>query len=86
MTLTFKYGFTYKGLSYGWNNQELYRLPTTATNGKYYGLKKLSIIKVGNHDGYRVNRDKLSINRLKSMTVDIDTEVRYINDKKHIPS
>ncbi len=45
MILKFKYGFEYNDFLYGWNNKELYRLPSKSGN-KSYGLKKLDSIVV----------------------------------------
>tara|TARA_R110000772_G_scaffold35637_9_gene85853 strand:+ start:3897 stop:4157 length:261 start_codon:yes stop_codon:yes gene_type:complete len=67
MVWTFKYGFDYKGFSFGWKDKALYRLPSEK-NLKNYPLKILSIIKVGNKEGYRVVREKKTIDQLKEIT------------------
>lgn len=84
MVLKFKYGFEYLGFQYGWLNKELYRLPSTSGN-YHYGLKKLNIIKVGNKKGYRIKRDRMTIEQLKVRTTLIEREVAIIKDKD-IPS
>lgn len=72
MVKKFKYGFEYKGMNYGWNNKELYRLPSHKGK-KYYGLKKLTLIDVGNKKGYNVGRVKKPIDMiLEQMTERID--------------
>ena len=84
MLLKFKYGFEYLGFQYGWLNKELYRLPSTSGN-YHYGLKKLNIIKVGNKKGYRIKKQKLTIEQIKERTVLIKTEIIVVKDKD-IPS
>lgn len=84
MVLVFKYGFEFDGFLYGWNNKDLYRLPSSSGN-KFYGLKKLDVIKVGSGLGYRIKREKLSINQLKLLTINIDKEYEIIDDVVDIP-
>jgi hypothetical protein len=84
MILKFKYGFEYEGFLYGWNNKELYRLPSTSGN-KSYGLKKLDSIVVGNSVGYRIKQQKFSINQLKNRTIFIDKEYQVIKNEVDIP-
>lgn len=78
--MKFKYGFWHKDFLYGWYQQELYRLPSNNGN-KNYGLKKLNPIKVGNKSGYRVKRDKLTIDQLEEKTIVINQEISKIEDK-----
>jgi hypothetical protein len=84
MIIKFKYGFEYDGFLYGWNNKDLYRLPSTSGN-KSYGLKKLDAIVVGNGIGYRIKKQKLSLKQLKDKTIFIDKEYQVINDTVDIP-
>jgi hypothetical protein len=84
MILKFKYGFEYDGFLYGWNNKDLYRLPSVSGN-KSYGLKKLESIIVGNGVGYRIKTKKLSVNQLKQLTIFIDKEYQVITDSVDIP-
>lgn len=67
MTITYKYGFEYKGFIFGWKNKCLYRLPTVKNN-RCYGLKKLNPIKINKHLGYRIIRDKKTISQLQELT------------------
>ena len=85
MVKEFTIGFTYKGLSYGWEKGHLYRLPSTIASGKKYGFKKLSIISVGNKKGYRCMRDKLTIEQLTDMSVPIDVKVEIKERHKDLP-
>jgi hypothetical protein len=79
MILNFKYGFEHEGFLYGWNNKELYRLPSKSGN-KNYGLKKINSIIVGNQVGYRIKREKFSVNQLKEKTILINKEYQVIKD------
>lgn len=67
MIWNFKYGFTYKEFNFGWRNKKLFRLPTIK-NLKSYPIKELSTIDVGNKKGYRVVRDKKTIEQLMELT------------------
>ena len=84
MILKFKYGFEYNDFLYGWNNKELYRLPSKSGN-KSYGLKKLDSIVVGNSIGYRIKQQKFSLKQLKDRTIFIDKEYQVIGDSVDIP-
>jgi hypothetical protein len=85
MILKFKYGFIFEDFTYGWYEQELYRLPSTSADKKTYGLKKLTSILVGNKVGYRIKRQKFTIEQLKGKTIFIDKEYQVINDSVDIP-
>lgn len=85
MTLKFKNGFVYDGFTYGWNKKELYRLPSTSKDNKSYGLKKLDLIDIGFQKGYRIKRQKFTVEQLASRTVEINREVKIIKDSTHIP-
>lgn len=84
MTLEITCGFEYKGFHYGWFNEELYRLPSFVGSKKYV-LKKLNVIKVGKNKGYRIKRDKLTIQQIKEMTVEMIREI-HILENKDIPA
>lgn len=79
----FKYGLEYKGYLFGWYEKELYRLPIKGE--KNLLLKKLNIIKVGNKKGYRLRRDKISIEHIKAMTIAINVKVGVLKPHKDIP-
>ncbi|MBK7362770.1 MAG: hypothetical protein IPJ01_10780 [Micavibrio sp.] len=84
MILNFKYGFSYDGFLYGWQNKKLYRLPSTSGN-KSYGLKELSLIPVGNGEGYRIKRQKFSVQQLLDRSDVIDVKIKVIKDSIHLP-
>ena len=67
MVIHFKYGFEYKGFNFGWKDKNLFRLPSTK-HKKHFPLRKLSIIKIGNKKGYRVVKDKKTIDQLMEIT------------------
>lgn len=71
MIINFKYGFEYKNFLFGWHKKKLYRLPSVSNN-RNYDLKLLSRIKIGKQEGYRVVRDKKTINQLKELTEQIN--------------
>jgi len=80
MIINFKYGFEYNGFLFGWHKKKLYRLPSTSGN-RLYGIKKLSPIKVGNHQGYRIKREKIAIRKLVHITTDINVAVKILKNK-----
>lgn len=71
MVRNYKYGFEYRGFTFGWFKKELYRLPSIV-HLRSYPIRKLNKIKVGNKDGYRVVRDRLTVDQLMEMTEVID--------------
>ena len=83
--LNFKYGFSYKGVNYGWLLEELWRLPSTS-GGRSFPLKKQEVKKRENGSKYyRLKRDKKSIPQLQTITKEINTQVEYIRNQKDTP-
>ena len=80
MILRFKYGFDYKGIPYGWLKGKLYRLPYNSKDKRSYPLKELESILIGNKVGYRVGRDKKTIEQLEVLTNRINFEYNKIVD------
>lgn len=80
MIINYKYGFKFDGILYGWKDQKLCRLPQMIGK-RFYPLKELNIIDVGNQKGYNINRKKKSLNQLKDMTVFINYDYQLIKDK-----
>ena len=80
LIVKFKYGFEYKGFVFGWKDKELYRLPSSSGRNNYV-LKKLKKITVGNKMGYRIKRDKLTVEQLEQKTILINKEIQKITDK-----
>ena len=80
MIRNYRYGFNYKNFTFGWFKKELYRLPSKS-GLSFYPLKKLNLIDVGNKKGYRIVRDKKTIDQLKELTEVINFEY-VINGKQ----
>ena len=82
MIQNFKYGFEYKGLNFGWKNKKLFRLPSTK-HLRSYPLRELPLIKIGKNKGYRVVRDKKTIDQLMEITevINYKYEVNGIGSK-----
>lgn len=73
MVTIYKYGFEYKGFNFGWKDKSLFRLPSKK-NLNYYPLKKLSLIDVGNKKGYRIMKDRKTIDQIMEITEVINYE------------
>ena len=80
MIIKYTYGISHKGMTFGWKDKQLYRLPQVY-NKRFLPLKKLNKIKVGNRKGYRLCGDRFSDIQLKSMTIFINQEFQEIKDK-----
>jgi hypothetical protein len=78
--MIFKYGFEYVGIRYGWNNKKLYRLPYFK-NKRAYQLLEIKPIIIGKTIVYNVQRNKITINKLKQRTVKIDWSITVIQDQ-----
>jgi len=76
--MQFNYGFIYHGVRYGWNKKQLYRLPFERNN-RTFQLKKIDPIIIGCTTCYNIQRNKLTINRIKHLTTSVDW---YIEEKK----
>jgi hypothetical protein len=70
----FTTGFEYKGLTFGWIGKKLFRLPGILNN-RQIGLRKLPVIIVGNKRGYRLARDRKTIDQALAMTDSINVKV-----------
>jgi len=75
--MQFKEGFIHKGFKFGWHNKKLYRLPLVR-KGKRYSLRKLDIIPIGNKEGFRLIRDKKSIDQVRDMTSPFKSVVKIV--------
>lgn len=79
MIIKYRYGFDFDGILYGWKNKDLYRLPQTIGK-RFYPLKKINPVKVGNNKGYIVSKKRKSVKQLEYMTNFINYEVQQIKD------
>ncbi len=73
-TIQFKYGFIYKGVRHGWYKKKLYRLPFER-NKRTFGLKIVPSYVFKITEVFNIQRTKLTLNRLKSLTVCVDWSV-----------
>jgi len=66
-TIEFKYGFIYKGVRYAWKDKKLFRLPFER-NKRTFGLKEIPMYVFKTTSVYNIQRDKLTILKLKERT------------------
>lgn len=79
--MEFKYGFIYKGVRYGWKDKNLYRLPFER-NKRTFGLKQIPQYVFKSTQVYNIQRDKLTILKLKERTVNVNWTVEEIEDNE----
>lgn len=77
--LTFCYGFTYEKVRYGWKEKKLFRLPFTK-NKRSYGLKEINPLLIGSTKVYNVQKNKITINRLRDITTPVNWSVSYFKN------
>lgn len=75
ITTLYKYGFEYKGVVYGWKNKKLFRLPYIK-NRRSYKLKEIPFYCFNSTLVANIQRTKLTINKLKHLTKEINIEVK----------
>ena len=71
ITTLYKFGFVYKGVVYGWKDKKLFKLPYTK-NKRSYNLKEIPIYCFKTTLVVNVQKEKLTINKLKSLTREIN--------------
>ena len=76
--MVFNFGFIYKGVRYGWKDKKLYRLPFER-NLKTFGLLEVPAYVFKTTTVYNVQRTKLTINRLKLMTENVNWQINQIS-------
>jgi hypothetical protein len=74
-----KYGIEYSGVTYGWINKQLYRLPYFNEKTKRSFELKI-VIRVGNH--FILNRNKVHFDTIKNRTKELNVEFNYFPDKE----
>lgn len=74
MIVNYEYGLTSECVIYGWKDKKLFRMPQMI-GLRFYPLKELNIINVGNNKGYLVNQKRFSMLQLESMTGIINFKV-----------
>lgn len=76
-TIHFKYGFVYKGVTYGWYKKKLYKLPYVK-NKRNYVLKEIPSYVFKSTVVFNVCRAKKTINKLEELTEEINKSINII--------
>ena len=76
-TLSFHYGFEYKEVKYVWKNKKLFRLPY-CKNKRSYSFKEIPIYCFKTTLVANIQKNKLTLNRMKSLTKKIDWSIDLI--------
>jgi hypothetical protein len=80
-TIQYKYGFIYKDVRYAWKDKKLYRLPFER-NKRTFGLKEIPQYVFKSTQVYNIQRDKLTILKLKERTVSVDWSIEvFVKDE-----
>jgi|JI10StandDraft_1071094.scaffolds.fasta_scaffold1429256_2 hypothetical protein len=80
ITTLYKYGFIYKGVTYGWKDKKLFKLPYIKNN-RSYQLKEIPLNCFKSTLVANIQREKLTINKLKKLTFEINSLIiSYIDD------
>ena len=80
VTTLYKYGFYFDGVPYGWKNKKLYRLPHISNN-KSFGIKEISFYCFRSTLVCNIRRKKMTLNKLKRLTVEINITVKNLTEK-----
>lgn len=68
-------GFIYKGVKFAWKNKKLFRLPIIK-DGREYGLRLVPKINITDKvKGYRICREKKSLQQIRRMTKKVNYKV-----------
>lgn len=78
--MNFRYGFEYLGVRYGWSKKQLYRLPFIRNN-RSYDLKLIHELVIGSTTVYNIQRRKLTINKIKAITIKVDWKAEVIEEQ-----
>lgn len=76
-TIEFKQGFIYKGVRRAWKNKKLFRLPFER-NQRTFGLKEIPQYVFKCTQVYNVQRDKITILKLKEKTTPVNWTVEIV--------
>lgn len=77
ITTLYKYGFYFRDVPYGWKNKKLFRLPYTKNN-RSYSLKEIPFYCFKTTLVCNIQKQKLTMNRLKSLTKEVNINVTEI--------
>lgn len=78
-TMCFTKGFIYKEVRYGWKDKKLYRLPFTR-NKRSFRLKEIPFYVFKTTIVFNIQRDKMTILKLKERTKNIDWKINIITE------
>ena len=70
-TIVYNFGFEYKGVRYVWKDKKLFRLPYIK-GLRTYSFKEIPSYCFKSTIVYNIQRTKLTINRLKIMTIKVN--------------
>lgn len=80
ITTLYRYGFIYKDVTYGWKNKKLFKLPYVKNN-RSYQLKEIPLNCFKSILVVNIQRQKLTINKLKQLTYEINRSITsYLDD------
>ena len=77
-TLVFPYGFEYKEVRYVWKDKKLFRLPYIK-NKRSYSFKEIPIYCFKTTLIANIQKTKLTLNRMKTLTKKVDWSIDVIN-------
>ena len=77
-TLCFAYGFEYKEVRYVWKDKKLFRLPYVKNN-RSYSFKEIPIYCFKTTLIANIQKTKLTLNRMKTLTKKVDWSIDVIN-------
>jgi hypothetical protein len=78
-TIEYKFGFEYKNVKYVWKNKKLFRLPYTSNN-RNYSLKEIPLYCFKTTLVANIQRTKLTIRKLKSLTEEVNWKIDVIEN------
>ena len=81
LTMTFTHGFTASRITYGWIDNELYRLPSNSKYRLTFKKLKLTTKTVSGHKytAYNIERKRLTIDQCKGLTAKFKTPINVFN-------
>lgn len=82
-TIEYGYSFIYKGVRYAWKDKKLFRLPFER-NKRTFGLKEIPQYVFKTTCVYNIQRDKLTITKLKERTEKVSWNVE-VNIENEMP-
>ena len=70
------------GVRYAWKKKKLYKLPYSKDK-RNYSLKKIEPILIGSTLCYNLQRTKVTINKIKKITTEVDWIIEDIIEKEY---